>query len=32
MDSEEKDFLVDIDKIVKEKAGSKAKYIPGFII
>ena len=24
-------FLIDIDRIIKEKAGNKAKYIPGFI-
>ncbi len=32
MNTEEKEFLIDIDKIVKDKAGAKAKYIPGFVI
>ncbi len=32
MNTEEKDFLIDIDKIVKDKAGKKAKYIPGFLL
>lgn len=32
MQTEDSEFLIDIDKIVKEKAGAKAKYIPGFII
>ena len=25
-------FLIDIDKILKEKLGAKAKYIPGFLV
>ncbi len=25
-------FLVDVDKMVKEKAGRKAKYVPGFLV
>lgn len=32
MDTEEQDFLIDIDKIIKDKAGKKAKYVPGFVI
>ncbi len=32
MNTEEKEFLIDIDTIVKDKAGAKAKYIPGFVI
>ncbi len=32
MDTEEQDFRVDIDKIIRDKAGSKAKYIPGFVV
>ncbi|MBP3774333.1 MAG: glycerol acyltransferase [Bacteroidaceae bacterium] len=30
--SEEKSKLIDIDRIVQEKAGSKAKYVPGFVL
>ena len=29
---EEQDFRVDIDQIIKDKAGAKAKYIPGFVV
>ena len=25
-------FLVDLDKIIRDKAGDKAKYIPGFVV
>ena len=25
-------FLIDIDKILKEKAGKKAKYVPPFLV
>ena len=32
MVTEEQDFLVDVEKIIKDKAGDKAKYIPGFLI
>ncbi len=32
MSTEEQEILVDVEKIVKEKAGDKAKYIPGFVI
>ena len=32
METEKQEFLIDIDKILKDKAGSKAKYIPGFVI
>ncbi len=32
MDTEEQDFLIDIDKIIRDKAGKKAKYVPGFVI
>ncbi len=32
MDTAEKELIIDIDKIVREKAGKKAKYIPGFVI
>ena len=32
MKTEKQEFLIDIDKILKDKAGSKAKYIPGFVI
>ena len=32
MVTEQEDFRVDIDKIIKDKAGKKAKYIPGFVI
>lgn len=32
MEKQEKEFRVDVEAIVREKAGSKAKYIPGFVI
>lgn len=32
MDTEKQDFLIDIDKILKDKAGNKAKYVPGFVV
>ncbi|MCD8235775.1 MAG: glycerol acyltransferase [Prevotellaceae bacterium] len=32
METEKQEFLIDIDKILKDKAGNKAKYIPGFVI
>lgn len=32
MEKQEKEFRVDVEAIVKEKAGAKAKYIPGFVI
>ena len=32
METQEKEFRVDVEAIVKEKAGTKAKYIPGFVI
>ena len=32
METEEKEFLIDIDQIIKDKAGDKAKYIPGFVV
>lgn len=32
MQTEESEFLIDIDKIVRSKAGKKAKYIPSFVI
>lgn len=32
METQEKEFRVDVEAIVKEKAGAKAKYIPGFVI
>ena len=32
MSTEEQEILVDVEKIVKEKAGDKAKYIPGVVI
>lgn len=32
METEKQEFLIDIDKILKDKAGSEAKYIPGFVI
>ena len=25
-------FLIDIDKVLKEKAPDKAKYVPGFVV
>ena len=32
MEQEEREFRVDVEAIVKEKAGAKAKYIPNFVI
>ncbi|MCM1312500.1 MAG: glycerol acyltransferase [Bacteroides sp.] len=32
MDTEKQEFLIDIDQILKDKAGSKAKYVPGFVV
>ena len=32
METEGQEFKIDVDAIVRDKAGTKAKYIPGFII
>ncbi len=32
MENEEQDFRIDVDKVLKDKIGNKAKYIPGFIV
>ena len=32
MESEEQDFRVDIDKILRDKLGNKSKFVPGFLV
>lgn len=32
MDNGEQDFRIDIDKVLRDKLGSKAKFVPGFVV